>query len=58
MIRPATRFRAPASSSGGIVSTPTLMARYVLPHTSHTMSRDTHATTLGRRAGPDRSFFS
>ena len=27
MIRPATRFRAAAISSGGIVSTPTLMAR-------------------------------
>jgi hypothetical protein len=34
MIIPATRFRTAAISSGGIVSTPTLMARYVLPHTT------------------------
>ena len=52
MIRPATRFLAAAISSGGIVSTPTLMARYVLPHTSHTMNKDTHAPTLARRTGP------
>ncbi len=30
---PATRFRAAAISSGGIVSTPIRMARYVLPQT-------------------------
>ena len=33
-ISPAIRYRTPASSSGGIVSTPTRMARYVLPQTT------------------------
>jgi hypothetical protein len=31
---PATRFLAAAISSGGVVSTATRMARYVLPHTT------------------------
>jgi hypothetical protein len=35
------RLRAAAMSRGGMVSTPTRMARYVLPHTTHTMSRQT-----------------
>ena len=52
MIRQATRFRAAAISSGGIVSTPILMNRYVLPHTTHTMSRQTQATRGADRAGP------
>jgi hypothetical protein len=52
MISPATRHRTAAMSSGGIVCTPTLMARYVLPHTTYTMSRQAHATTVARRAAP------
>jgi len=51
MIRPASSCRAAAISSGGIVSTPTLMARYVLPQTTYTMSRQAQATRLARRAG-------
>jgi hypothetical protein len=51
MMKPATNCRAAAISSGGIVSTPTRMARYVLPHTTYTMSRHTQAARLARRAG-------
>ena len=53
---PATRFRAAAISSGGIVSTPIRMARYVLPHTTQTISRHTQATKPARRTGRVLSF--
>jgi len=51
MMIPAITFRVAASSSGGIVSTPTRMDRYVLPQTTYTMSRQAQATRLARRAG-------
>ena len=49
MIAPAITNRTAARTSGGIVSSPTLMARYVLPQTTHTMSNATHARRLTRR---------
>ena len=38
-IVPATRKRLPAAKSGGMVSTATLIPKYVEPHTTQTVSR-------------------
>jgi hypothetical protein len=39
MISPAMMKRAPVRSSGGMVSSATRMARYVVPHTVQTMAK-------------------